>query len=366
MTMQKYKDGVEPLEDEMYMRRALELAANGAAYASPNPMVGAVIVAPDGRVIGEGWHRRCGQGHAEVNAVASVAEADLPLLRKSTMYVTLEPCSHFGKTPPCARMIVERGIPRVVVAMTDPNPKVCGRGIGILREAGIEVETGILADEAYELNRRFLTSVTLRRPFITLKWARSADGYMDWKRTPEHPSACRFSTPLTSLTTMRLRALHDGVLTTSATVRADNPRLTLRGFEGKSPRPIVITRSQSLPEASYLGSRVAAGGDDSPLVYECAADEDLAKIFSDLYATHGISSVLVEAGPTMLGKLLRLGLWDDAREEIAPLCLGGEGEHAAPRLSVAYLDREERVGESLLRFYRADRAGCKHPACNPG
>ena len=151
------------------MRRALELAANGAAYASPNPMVGAIIVAPDGRIIGEGWHRRCGEGHAEVNAVASVAEADIPLLGKSTMFVTLEPCSHFGKTPPCARMIVERGTSRLVVAMADPNPKVSGRGIGILRDAGVEVEVGLLSDEAYELNRRFLKSVRFfpSKAFVT-------------------------------------------------------------------------------------------------------------------------------------------------------------------------------------------------------
>lgn len=226
------------------MRRALELAANGAAYASPNPMVGAIIVAPDGRIIGEGWHRRCGEGHAEVNAVASVAEADIPLLGKSTMFVTLEPCSHFGKTPPCARMIVERGIPRVVVAMADPNPKVSGRGIGILRDAGVEVEVGLLSDEAYELNRRFLKSVTLRRPFITLKWACSKDGYMDWIRSDEHPEPCRFSTPLTSLSTMRLRALHDAVLTTAATVQADNPRLTLRNFDGRQPVAVVLTHSK--------------------------------------------------------------------------------------------------------------------------
>lgn len=355
--MQKYND-IRETSKEMYMRRALELAANGAAYASPNPMVGAVIVAPDGRVIGEGWHRRCGEGHAEVNAVASVAEADIPLLGESTMFVTLEPCSHYGKTPPCARMIVERGIPRVVVAMADPNPKVSGRGIGILRDAGVEVEVGLLADEAYELNRRFLKSVTLGRPFITLKWARSLDGYMDWIRSDVHPLPCRFSTPLTSLSTMRLRAIHDAVLTTAATVEADNPRLTLRDFDGKHPVAVVLTHLKKLPEDSSLAKRMSAGASDAPLVYEFEDPPALQDIFHDLYTRHGISSVLVEAGPTMLGTLIDMRLWDDAREEIAPFALRGEGRHSAPVLPAACILREERVGDSVLRYYRSDGPVC--------
>ena len=141
--------------DEKYMRRALELAGHGMGFASPNPMVGAVIVAPDGRIIGEGWHRRCGEGHAEVNAVASVSEADRARLKESTMYVTLEPCSHYGKTPPCSELIIRERIPRVVVATVDPFSKVSGRGIAMLREAGIEVEVGMLGEESRRLNRRF-------------------------------------------------------------------------------------------------------------------------------------------------------------------------------------------------------------------
>jgi diaminohydroxyphosphoribosylaminopyrimidine deaminase/5-amino-6-(5-phosphoribosylamino)uracil reductase len=351
--MQNYNDIAE-IRKEIYMRRALELAANGAAYASPNPMVGAVIVAPDGRVIGEGWHRRCGEGHAEVNAVASVAKADIPLLGKSTMFVTLEPCSHYGKTPPCARMIVEREIPRVVVAMADPNPKVSGRGIGILRDAGVGVEVGLLADEAYELNRRFLKSVTSGRSFITLKWARSKDGYMDWVRSDEHPEACRFSTPLTSLSTMRLRALHDAVITTAATVQADNPRLTLRNFDGKQPVAVVLTHSKQLPEDSFLAKKLLAGASDAPMVYEFENPDALQEIFHDLYTRHGISSVLVEAGPTMLSTLIDMQLWDDAREEIAPFALRGEGRHSAPVLPAACIHREECVGDSILRYYRSD------------
>ena len=165
--------------NEAYMRRALRLAANGRGFTAPNPMVGAVIVAAGGKVIGEGWHRRCGEGHAEVNAVASVRESDRHLLADSTMYVTLEPCSHYGKTPPCSRLIVETGIPRVVVGAGDPNPKVNGRGIAMIRESGAEVVTGVLADESIALNRVFFTAQTLHRPYITLKWAQSADGFID-------------------------------------------------------------------------------------------------------------------------------------------------------------------------------------------
>ena len=199
--------------DAKYMRRALELAANGMGGASPNPMVGAVIVAPDGRVIGEGWHRVRGLGHAEVNAVASVKPEDAGLLKSSTMYVTLEPCSHYGKTPPCAELIIRTGIPHVVIATVDPNPKVSGRGIEMLRQAGVEVETGLLGQEARNLNRRFFTSQLLGRPWITLKWACSADGYMDCMRTSESRLPYRFSNALSGMKTMRLRSLHDSVLT---------------------------------------------------------------------------------------------------------------------------------------------------------
>lgn len=157
------------MDNELYMRRAIALAENGKGFASPNPMVGAVIAAPGGRIIGEGWHRRCGEGHAEVNAVASVRDCDRRLLGESTMFVTLEPCSHYGKTPPCAELIIRTGIPRVVVATTDPFEKVAGRGIAMLRAAGIDVVTGVLEKESRELNRRFFTAHTLRRPFITLK-----------------------------------------------------------------------------------------------------------------------------------------------------------------------------------------------------
>jgi len=329
--------------NEKYMRRALQLAANGRGFTAPNPMVGAVIVAPDGRVIGEGWHRRCGEGHAEVNAVASVKESDRHLLKDSTIYVTLEPCSHYGKTPPCAKLIVDIGIQRVVVGAGDPNPKVNGRGIAMIREAGAEVVTGVFARESIELNKVFFTAQTLRRPFITLKWAQSADCFMDARRSEVEP-AYKFSTPLTSLSTMKLRAENEAILTTAATVNADNPRLTLREWTGRPPRPFILDRSGTLSQD------VALIAPDNPLkatILSC--DDPFASMFED----YGVTSVLVEAGPRYLSFLLASGLWDNLRVEIAPVILGDKGTHPAPALPFedGSLERVEMVGPNRLLYF---------------
>ncbi|MCK9344055.1 MAG: bifunctional diaminohydroxyphosphoribosylaminopyrimidine deaminase/5-amino-6-(5-phosphoribosylamino)uracil reductase RibD, partial [Massilibacteroides sp.] len=165
--------------DEQYMWRCLELAQYGRFDVAPNPMVGSVLVYKD-KIIGEGYHRRCGEGHAEVNAIASVKNEEL--LRQATMYVSLEPCSHYGKTPPCVELILSKGIPRVVVACLDPFVKVAGRGVKRLREAGVEVVTGVLEKEAQKLNVLFMTAHTHQRPYVLLKWAQSVDGFMDGYR----------------------------------------------------------------------------------------------------------------------------------------------------------------------------------------
>ena len=276
--------------DATYMRRALELARHGELDASPNPMVGAVIVGPDGRIIGEGWHRRCGEGHAEVNAVASVS--DKSLLRDSTMYVTLEPCAHYGKTPPCARLITEMGIPRVVIGCRDPFAKVAGRGIAMLEEAGVEVEVGMLEKECLALNEKFMTAHTHRRPFITLKWAESADGFIDG----------RISTPLNSTAVHRLRATHDAILVGSGTWLADRPRLDTRLFAGKSPRRVVLDRRGRVTDAP--GDVLIMSGYDT-----------LREAMERLYAEHGITSVLVEGGAELHRSFMAEGLWDRMRIE---------------------------------------------------
>ncbi len=322
-----------------YMRRALELAACGRWFASPNPMVGAVIV-HEGRIIGEGYHRCCGKGHAEVNAVASVA--DRSLLKNSTMYVTLEPCSHYGKTPPCARLIIDSGIPRVVVGAVDPFGKVSGRGIAMLREAGVEVASGVMADECRNLNRVFFSAHIRQRPFVTLKWARSADGFMDHRRGTGDRAA-RFSNPLTTMLTHRLRSVHDAILTTAATVNADNPLLTVRSWYGRDPRPVIIDRKGVVnPEAALSGR--------DPVVY--SGEISIEMLLKDLYCVHGITSVLVEAGPRLLQSFIDLGLWDAVRIETAPVILGERGTAPSPVFTAAPAETREVAGNRLDYYIR--------------
>lgn len=300
--------------DNMFMRRALQLAANGRGFVSPNPMVGAVIVGPDGTIIGEGWHRAYGGPHAEVQAVASVPEHLRPLFPESTIYVTLEPCSHYGKTPPCAKLLAECGFRRVVVGAGDPNPRVSGRGIAMLRQAGIDVAEGVLAEECRRLNRRFMTAHTLRRPFVTLKWAQSADGFIDG----------HFSTPASATEVHALRAVHDAIAVGARTVLTDNPRLDTRLVAGHSPRPVVFDRHH-----------IAAG---APLLADARGtiyidnDAPLAETLHSLYADHGITSLLVEGGASLLASFIAAGLWDEARIERAPFALHGHTK--APILPV--------------------------------
>lgn len=291
------------------MERALQLAAHGRSTTSPNPMVGAVIVDPSGRIIGEGWHRRCGEGHAEVNAVASVS--DPALLRDATMYVTLEPCSHYGKTPPCAELIIRMGIPRVVVGCLDPFEKVAGRGVRMLREAGVEVVAPFMEEECRALNRRFMTAHTQRRPYVLLKWAQSPEGYLD-TRTPSEAllggKPAKWSTPLTSLLVHILRSQYDAIMVGSGTVLADNPRLTTRlGLTGQVHQPlrVVLDRRGRIPADHPL---LCSKG---TLLYR---EGTLSDILSDLYS-RGVTSLIVEGGATLLSSFLASGLWDEARIE---------------------------------------------------
>ena len=312
--------------DEKYMRRALQLARQGAGHTSPNPMVGAVIVALDGTIIGEGWHRKCGEGHAEVNAVASVKDASL--LHDSTIYVTLEPCSHYGKTPPCAKLIIERGIPRVVVGCLDPFPEVSGRGVAMLREAGIEVVVGVLEKECCALNRRFLTAHTTGRPWMQLKWAQTADGFIalppDAGENPLH-----MSTPVTMCLMHRQRALCDAIVVGAATARIDNPSLTTRQWPGRSPLRVVLSGSLSIPENLNL---LTDGM--STIVYNGVKDETCGAVqyvkmdtstpqswLEDLYR-RSVTSVMVEGGTQVLQQMIDAGAWDEARIEVSPRRVG--------------------------------------------
>lgn len=322
------------------MARALQLARNGRLDASPNPMVGAVIVTPDGRIIGEGWHRQVGHGHAEVNAVASVKLSHRHLLREATMYVTLEPCSHYGRTPPCSKLIIDSGIPRVVVAMTDPFPAVSGRGVAMLCEAGVEVVTGVMEAEARALNRRFILAHTLGRPMVTLKWAMSADGFMDCRRDAG-TLACRFSTPLSLAAVHRLRACHDAILVGAGTAIADNPSLDTRLWPGsRAPKRVLVDRRGRVPASARLFSEsgcicfTSAMRADLPECVEqviVAPDAGPHDIVAALME-RGITSVLVEGGAEMLKAFIGAGLADNIRVEHARFALGSEGTAPAPKL----------------------------------
>ena len=275
-------------EDEKYMARCLQLARHGELTTAPNPMVGAVIV-HKGRILGEGWHRRYGGPHAEVNAVCSVRPENEVLLPESTIYVSLEPCNHWGKTPPCAELLKEKGFRRVVVGCLDPNEKVSGRGIQLLREAGAEVVVGVLEAECRWLNRKFMTQHTLHRPYITLKWAESADGFIDRHRQSRADGpAVHFSTPWTQMLVHRLRATHEAILVGRRTWELDEPSLTTRFWPGKSPERLVLSAS---------GAPLA----ESIKHYQ---------------------SLLVEGGAQTLQSFIDADLWDEMYIERSPLRLG--------------------------------------------
>ncbi|MDE6463372.1 MAG: bifunctional diaminohydroxyphosphoribosylaminopyrimidine deaminase/5-amino-6-(5-phosphoribosylamino)uracil reductase RibD [Muribaculaceae bacterium] len=293
--------------EEHYMRRALQLAANGRGHTSPNPMVGSVIVAPDGRIIGEGWHRCFGGPHAEVNAMNSVAEADRGLVGESTVYVTLEPCSHYGKTPPCAKMLVDRGVRRVVVGAGDPNPKVAGRGIAMLREAGIEVTEGVLREGCTDINREFMTAHSRRYPYVILKWAQSADGFLDG-----HFSGCEGQQLVHSR-----RANADAIIVGAGTVIADRPRLDTRAFGGRPPRPVVLDR-HSLLEGSDIALM------HNPRTLHVTDGATVCELLERLYADYGYISVLVEGGGAVLREFIESGLWDEAHVEVSPDSMAGK------------------------------------------
>lgn len=316
--------------DEQYMHRCIELARYGSQHAAPNPMVGAVIV-HQGRIIGEGYHAVCGQGHAEVNAIASVKVADKPLLTDSTLYVSLEPCAHYGKTPPCALLIIKTGIPRVVVGCVDPFAKVQGRGIALLREAGVEVKVGVLEQECRELNRRFITAQTLHRPYITLKWARSADGFIDHWREAEAEAPAQLSTPYSQMRVHQLRAEHQAILVGHGTLRMDHPQLNVRHWVGRGPQPVVL-------------GRVAEG--ELPTGWLAFADVDTA--LSELYRM-GFQSLLVEGGQQTLQSFIDQGLWDEAYVELSTKVLGSGVPE--PRMPVGVkLSLEQHFGATICHY----------------
>lgn len=314
--------------DEKFMRRCLQLAVGGRQNAKPNPMVGAVIVAADGRIIGEGYHVRCGEGHAEVNAFASVRPDDEPLLGGATIYVSLEPCSHYGKTPPCADLIIKKGVRRCVVGCIDPFAKVQGRGIRKLRDAGIDVTVGVLEEECRRLNRRFITFNEKRRPYIILKWAQTANGFID-----DHTRALAISTPFTKMLVHKLRAECDAILVGRVTDEREQPRLDVRHWSGPAPRRIVLDRE-----------RPAFDGLD----FERPVIPQLTEW---LYGEK-CQSLLVEGGARTLQSFIDADAWDEIRIETAPWCV--DGGTRAPQLpaGVTLVSSRQYDGNTITTYER--------------
>ncbi|WP_019989712.1 bifunctional diaminohydroxyphosphoribosylaminopyrimidine deaminase/5-amino-6-(5-phosphoribosylamino)uracil reductase RibD [Rudanella lutea] len=347
------------MNHELYMTRALELATLGRGFVSPNPMVGCVLVYDDRtgpRIIGEGWHQRYGGPHAEVNAIRSVRPEDEHLLPQATAYVTLEPCSHYGKTPPCADLLVEKRVGRVVVCNDDPNPLVAGRGLNRLREAGITVETGVLAERGRELNRRFFTQMEQQRPYILLKWAETSDGFIGGPGG----QPVSISGPLAQRLVHRWRAEEPAIMVGTNTARNDNPRLNVRLWQGPNPTRIVIDKMGTLPQSLHVfdGAQptlcytyTGAPADTPATFVTLSPGKDfLSQLLPDLHSRH-IQSVLVEGGVALLSSFIQANLWDEMRVFRSPRMLGAGVP--APAVGGRLVSRE-MVGPDELSIYYAN------------
>lgn len=333
------------------MQRCLELALKGRYSAAPNPLVGSLIVHND-EIIGEGYHFQAGEPHAEVNAIRSVK--DPQLLKQSTLYVNLEPCSHYGRTPPCSLLVKEKGIPKVVMATRDYNAQVNGQGVQILRAAGIDVTEGVLEKEAQFINRRFFTYHREKRPYITLKWAQSSDGIMDPKRDPNTKGIQWISQAETQVYSHRLRAENQAILVGRKTVEIDNPSLDCRAFQGKNPLRVILDPNNKL-HTSFKVFR------DTNFLRFCSEPKEaqdrqlnlqkplIPQVLQSLYQK-GIQSILVEGGQHTLSAFIEADLWDEAHQINAPHPLGSGLK--APKLSAKRAESLILVKDQISIFYR--------------
>ena len=335
------------MEYANYIAHCIEIARRGEYFVAPNPMVGAVLVQElrsegvkelrSERIIAEGWHEKYGEGHAEVNCFRNRESTDRFAdriqntdLSTCTLFVSLEPCSHYGKTPPCAKLIIEKGVGRVVVGMLDPNPLVAGKGVQMLRDAGIEVVVGVLEKECRELNKRFLCLHEKKRPYVVLKWAQTADGFVDRNRSMDNGQwtmdnghlngALAISTPETKKIVHKMRAENMAIMVGTNTVLLDNPRLLNTHWEGRNPIRVTIDRHNRIPANARIFS-----DDSETIVYR--ERTDWPYILSDL-AQRNIHSILVEGGPTLLAHILETGIWDEMHIEVAPELTIGDGVKA--------------------------------------
>lgn len=333
------------------MKRCLELAQLSKGHTAPNPMVGAVLV-HENRIIGEGWHRIYGQAHAEVNCFESVTAADRHLIPESTMYVSLEPCAHYGKTPPCSLRIVQEKVKKVIIANVDPFEKVGGKGIDILRAHDIEVTADVLDDAGKWLNRRFYCFHTLKRPYIILKWAQSTNGFM----APADRSRLQLSNEHSTQLVHQWRTEEAAIMVGFYTALHDNPRLTARHWKGNQPLRIVTDRQLQLPATHYLLDQTVPTwvlneqkeAVEGQVHYIKQVGNDLHALMNRLHADNRLS-LIVEGGPALLKSFIDAGLWDEARVFTAGKSIANG--IAAPSLKNADLAMHTELEDDHLHVY---------------
>lgn len=343
---------------EFYMKRCIELAKNGFGTTYPNPMVGSVIVC-DGKIIGEGWHKKSGEAHAEVNAVNSVK--DKSLLKKSTIYVSLEPCSHFGKTPPCCDLIIANGIPNVVVGTVDPNEKVAGNGIKKLLEAGKNVTVGILENECQELNKRFFTFHNKKRPYVILKWAESLDGFIAPLSKSEQKPVWISNTYSRQLL-HKWRSEEQAILVGTQTMIDDNPKLDVRDWTGNNPVRVVLDPKNRIPKDRHvfdnqiktviICSEKFSDGKENVIFEIIDFTKNAAAQVLEVLHKHQIQSVIIEGGRQTLQTFIDADLWDEARIFKGNVVL--IGGISAPVLHSKKIDRQAIREDELLIFSNHD------------
>lgn len=341
---------------ESYMRRCLQLAALGAGYTAPNPMVGAILV-HNGSIIGEGFHQRYGEAHAEVNCINSVRNKDLDKISGATLYVSLEPCVHFGKTPPCVDLIISRKIPHVVIGCRDPFKEVNGKGIEKLIHSGITVESGILENESRELNRRFFTYVIENRPFVLLKWAETNDGFI----ANRDYSRIFISNEYTNRLVHKWRSEEAAILIGTNTALHDDPSLTVRHWTGSQPLRILLDMNLRLPTrlkifespSPLIVFNSKKEGDENQIQFRMLDPKRpiITQMMEKLIALN-VQSLMVEGGGKLLQSFIDAGIWDEARVIQNNVLHAGDGI-AAPRLGTGSITKQERILSDLITFYRA-------------
>ena len=341
---------------KLFMQRALELAQHGKGHVSPNPMVGCVIVHQN-KIIGEGYHTKYGKPHAEVNAINSVKNKEL--LKESTLYVTLEPCSHHGKTPPCADLLVQHNISQIYIAVSDPNPKVAGKGIEKLQENDCKVEVGLLEKEAVELNKRFFCFHQKKRPYIILKWAQTLDGYMDSNpRESQNRKKYWITNDALRIKTHQWRAEEAAIFVGANTLLHDNPQLNVRYCAGKNPVRITFA-DRNISENLHFFDNTQHSivfnyekEEKTGLTYFCKLPkcENPEKAMIQKLYEMNIQSVLIEGGQRTLQNFLNLNLWNEARILIGNKCFGTGLQ--APNIPFEPIKIEDVDGEKIGYFLR--------------